>query len=338
MSVNQFTIDKHKAYDAVKDEALCRHKNHESWTSICKDYGFDRDCFVNYLIKIGLLPKRSPRKIYLCDSILEQAYKEYTNIGSSISNIAKKYGVYRRTLTKDLKQKYNLDVLQDGKKQIDDHYFDIINSAEKAYWLGFLYADGYNNEDGKIELALQKEDLSHIEKFKKAIQSKHKISYKPKVQAYRISINSKSMSKALAYHGCVNHKSYVMDIPMTISSQYLSHFIRGYFDGDGSVFSYITNSVHCGRRYKYKKWGANIIATLPFCEKLQELFLEELDYKCHIHQSYKTDCMYYICFYRKTALKSFYEYMYSGATIWMPRKKQKWEDFLSACDEVTRVA
>lgn len=321
MSVNQFTIDKHKAYDAVKKEALCRHENHESWTSICKDYGFDQDCFVNYLIKIGLLPKRAPRKIYLCDSILEQAYKEYTDIGSSISSIAKKYGVYRRTLTKDLKQKYNLNVLQDGKKQIDDHYFDMINSVEKAYWLGFLYADGYNSEDGKIELALQKEDLSHIEKFKKAIQSKHKISYKPKVQAYRISINSKSMSKALAYHGCVNHKSYIMDIPTTIEDKYLPHFIRGYFDGDGCFYIRRKNSYQQG-----------FISFVTGSEKFAHHFATLLS-KFNIHAKEKFvqhRDIWAINIVRQSDVEQFYNMIYDQAykEIWLTRKYLKFNSWI----------
>ena len=46
-------------------------------------------------------------------------------------------------------------------------YFDKINTEEKAYWLGFLYADGsISSKEDKIELGLAEKDLHHIEKFK----------------------------------------------------------------------------------------------------------------------------------------------------------------------------
>lgn len=41
-----------------------------------------------------------------------------------------------------LKRFYNFSVLPDGKKAINSNFFHDIDTEEKAYWLGFLYADG----------------------------------------------------------------------------------------------------------------------------------------------------------------------------------------------------
>ena len=60
--------------------------------------------------------------------------------------------------------------------QVNENYFESIDSDEKAYWLGFLSADGYIHEGrNTITLALQESDKVHIEKFKKAISATYPI-------------------------------------------------------------------------------------------------------------------------------------------------------------------
>ena len=62
-----------------------------------------------------------------------------------------------------------------SKYTYNENYFKIIDSEEKAYWLGFLYADGcitrfYRNEKLKsmsLELTLQSNDIEHLKKFLK---------------------------------------------------------------------------------------------------------------------------------------------------------------------------
>lgn len=127
-----------------------------------------------------------------------------------------------------------------AKKPVNDHYFENIDSKEKAYWLGFLYADGYNN--GKeIEFCLKEKDKYAIEFFKEAISSKHKISKKSiKLNenifiAYRISIKSHVMASDLIKWECLPRKSLCIKFP-PISKNLYSHFIRGFFDGDGCIY------------------------------------------------------------------------------------------------------
>ena len=260
--------------------------------------------------------------------------------GVKCSEIIRIVKTTKRAVPQVLKDNH-INTARKNRYTLNERYFDEIDTERKAYWLGMIASDGCITNVNYFALSLGDKEV--VEALKEDLNYTGRV-YEPITQdihkrpMYRINFSSKILCDGLRENGIHENKSLTYNDLPEIDKKLMPHFIRGYFDGDGSVFSYITNSVHYGRRYKYKKWGANIIATLPFCEKLQELFLEELDYKCRIHQSYKTDCMYYICFYRKTALKSFYEYMYSGATIWMPRKKQKWEDFLSAYDEVTRVA
>ena len=95
-------------------------------------------------------------------------------------------------------------------------YFEMIDTEEKAYWLGFLYADGslYKckpNEGYRFELSLQTIDLKHIEKFAKAIDCDTKISLKTikaknkTYYAYRLCFYCNEFAEILIKQGCTTN-------------------------------------------------------------------------------------------------------------------------------------
>lgn len=127
------------------------------------------------------------------------------------------------------------------KYQVNENYFESIDSDEKAYWLGFLSADGYIYEKrGYVVLELQKDDYLHIEKFKKAISATYPIKEivhkldKDYIH-YRITITSKKMIDDLAKYNVVQNKSLTFSPPENIDKKYMNYWIAGYMDGDGCV-------------------------------------------------------------------------------------------------------
>ena len=85
--------------------------------------------------------------------------------------------------------------------------FEKIDTEEKAYWLGFLYADGsVGSKEDKIELGLAEKDLKHIEKFKTFMNINNKISYREKTKSYRMSFRSAQCKQDLINKGCVPKK------------------------------------------------------------------------------------------------------------------------------------
>lgn len=134
-------------------------------------------------------------------------------------------------------------------KEFDVDYFKIIDSEEKAYWLGFIYADGwvcFNEEKRRYDfgLSLAGKDHDHLMKFADAIGYKGKITkieqrlkgYDKLYTSYRLDLHSKLFVKNLIAHGCVQNKSLVLKELPKIPSIYLTPFVRGYFDGDGTVY------------------------------------------------------------------------------------------------------
>ena len=79
--------------------------------------------------------------------------------------ISKRLNISRRTLYNYM-AKFNIDSIK--LSYIDDSVFDKIDTEEKAYWLGFLYADGsISSSSYQIELSLSSVDVNHIKKFKR---------------------------------------------------------------------------------------------------------------------------------------------------------------------------
>lgn len=130
-------------------------------------------------------------------------------------------------------------------KKINHSYFNVINTEHKAYWFGFLMADGYNNEKEKnIEVTLKSEDIDHLRLLKEDLQAvaysiKHKITLLNGniYEAERLILYSKQISDDLKAKGCVQRKSLIVQFPsddiLPIALQ--RHFIRGYYDGNGSL-------------------------------------------------------------------------------------------------------
>lgn len=150
---------------------------------------------------------------------------------------------------------------------IDDTFFEKIDSEEKAYWLGFLYADGaiverFNSSRTRLksltlEVGLSKNDRDHLEKFKKAISFEGIIKDKQVtlngqvISTIRLVVYNTKMCRDLIKLGCTPRKSLSLRFPTSdiVPDEFVRDFIRGYFDGDGCVFykhennSYIINLV-----------------------------------------------------------------------------------------------
>ncbi len=113
---------------------------------------------------------------------------------------------------------------------------------EMAYVLGYIYADGsiYPSVRGSY-FNVTSIDRSTIFKIKKWLKSKHIIQKKKstwsngKIQ-YVLKIGNKKVYQSLENLGLHPSKSLSIKFPKNIPEKYLSHFIRGYLDGDGCVY------------------------------------------------------------------------------------------------------
>lgn len=130
------------------------------------------------------------------------------------------------------------------KYYVDENYFEEINTPEKAYWLGFLYADGSIKEIGnnyRLDLGLSTIDKEWIDVFNNCISSNYpiytqttKINNKEFLQS-RLCITSNKLCNDLIKLGIVPNKTYCDIFPEDIPDNFLHHYIIGVFDGDGCI-------------------------------------------------------------------------------------------------------
>ena len=140
--------------------------------------------------------------------------------------------------------------LSKSERRFNSKKFDIINTEEKAYWLGFLYADGcvsVNIEN--LELGLQACDVGHLHKFNRFMESEdNNVFYHPKItetkvfDEYQWKMTSKHLCSTLCSYGCVPRKSLILQFPnesIFEDPNLIRHFIRGYWDGGWKYLLYI---------------------------------------------------------------------------------------------------
>jgi len=160
---------------------------------------------------------------------------------TKVQTCLKKFGIKRERAHPNLKE----------------DYFKLIDTKDKAYWLGFLYADGYVTNGNKgsysIVLDLGQKDLRLIERFCDHIgANKDKIKKRIHKKGYvssKVTITSVKMVKNLEVYGCTNKKSFTIELPELGSEELDMSFMMGYYDGDGSQNSC---SLCCGN-YSFLK-------------------------------------------------------------------------------------
>lgn len=123
------------------------------------------------------------------------------------------------------------------KSNVQDNLFHSIDSEDKAYWLGFLYADGCLSDNTRISIMLKIEDANHLEKFKNFLCWNGQVKIKPQFHRCELTFRSKEMFTDLVSKGCFPNKSLKLCFPTNdiVPNNFLRDFIRGYVDGDGSL-------------------------------------------------------------------------------------------------------
>lgn len=246
--------------------------------------------------------------------MLEQAIQEYVNTNKSARQVAKEFGISKDRLTNVLNKRGLMRPKKDNS--YNKEFFKYIDSEEKAYWLGFIYADGsitHTKSRNVLEIVLKNEDRDHLYKFKKAIQYKGDIKDKSvgNYKACRISLYGEDLVKDLINLGATPRKSFTLTFPTYLDLELQRHFIRGYYDGDGSVYIY----------EKLNKISISILGTEQFLTRVQDIFIRDLHItrvKIYDHRNikeYKKS--------RKQALKIL-DYLYKDCTLYLERKFNKY--------------
>lgn len=248
------------------------------------------------------------------------------------ASLARIYGVTKACIRQKLLRR-GIKIVYDHSKTVrkydfDFNFFETINTEAKAYFLGLLFADGYNhNIRNTIVLSLQERDVELLNMLSSQISYTGKLFYenrkikKPKWQnQYKLMLNSSKLKADLTRLGCTNKKSLTLKFPTEkqVPSHLMNHFVRGYFDGDGTIGFY-----HPTKHPNQTKCSARVVSSCYFIDGLRTLILRELGVDGHalISKPKSNNQITTVLNFqsRKKALP-FLEWIYENANFYLKRK------------------
>jgi hypothetical protein len=196
--------------------------------------------------------------------------------------------------------------------------FSIIDSQEKAYLLGFIAADGSVSKPTskgaqKLKIALAEQDLDHLCRMRDLLCPRAVIKiFSRKKDTHQnlceLHINDTEFCRLLKRYGIVPNKAKILGPPLNIPNKLLTHFIRGLFDGDGSVYFNKSNKTYCciDGNYDILYW-------------INEKFRKHYNHGCKVYKGHACDR---ISYGYRTA-EAFLEWIYTDATLYLPRKFER---------------
>jgi hypothetical protein len=207
------------------------------------------------------------------------------------------------------------------KYKMNEEYFDNIQTEEQAYFLGLLLADGHNNvKDGVILIDLQETDINILEKLTALIQPDKPIkNYEnkyAKLGRNRVALASRYMSNTLLKFEMVQNKSENLVFTNNIPTELLHHFVRGYFDGNGSI----------GVFGKVQNVEFSIVSTKEFLLPLQQILVDNCKLnitKLGKRHKDRDSNAYHIKYTGRFSCIKIREWLYKDATVFLERKYKK---------------
>ena len=196
----------------------------------------------------------------------------------------------------------------------NDTFFDTIDTEEKAYILGFLWADG-NNVNDRIRLLLKESDIEILNRINKIIQPSKPLRVyinKNNYKSISMCIENKHMSQILNSMGMIPNKTFTIKFPnkRLLPTGLRRHFIRGYFDGDGSFTNGMFNIT--GNKYMIKSIG----------------YLLKLNCKLDKIRIYPYKNSWALYCGRRYQLRRIYAYLYEDSSISLKRKQKRFKDYI----------
>ena len=228
----------------MEEKIIQEYLNGKSISALSKEYPFSYQKIRKILIESNISIRGGRKKKELSSDELQKLKMLYEN-GIGIAEIAKELGYSSEKIT-DIIREQSFERLVDSKRKVNkrlkENYFSNIDAPEKAYWLGFLFTDGCvdcHNGRKRIRLQLQQADKEILEKYKedlgidgKIIEDKRKNSV-----CYSVEIACSQIYDDLQKYGIIPRKTYETEhLPLNlIPKEYLTSFLLGMFDGDGSL-------------------------------------------------------------------------------------------------------
>lgn len=317
-----------KKYNFTKEDLIHHYESGMLMKQVAELYKIGNETLRKIHINLGINIKDFKNAGKFRKLTKEKLIEHYKN-GDSINELSRIYGVSAE-LVHDRNNELGINISDyyDCRVEYDVHIFSKIDTEEKAYWLGFLYADGNVRKEphnSTVSLYLSEVDLDHIKKFKsfmKDTRSDDVIKHQQREKSnggiqHMISyqVCSGFLKDDLIKLGCVPAKSLILTFPdkdIFETDELVYDFIRGYVDGDGCL----------SKRGDRNRLEISIRGTLNMLEGIRSYFPEFTKVYSEVDKRTNKTQYKLCCCSDKADLVA--QKLYGKATIYLDRKYDKY--------------
>lgn len=291
-----------------------------------------RNCFETRLLK------RNPN--YSIKEIENIIINNYTNKKYGQLKAGREFGVNATTVKKIL-LKNNIKIRdlneaicianQTNDRTIQNYQkncnFFKEQSPNMAWMLGFLASDGnISKNSNRIRIELSIVDKEILEKIKDMIKIDNPIKKRIDKRGFEfvsLEWSCKEHKEDLAKYNIVPAKTYILQPPNNLSKQYYIDYIRGYFDGDGTI------NLNKNGSKKSLRWGI-CGASKPVLEWIVQILNDQYGIPMvNLHKDSSKNNDFYSIVYSTNSTKKIYNILYTSNSIFLNRKKNKFEQLLT---------
>lgn len=268
------------------------------------------------------------KRTQLPKETVEGILDNYVNKGFGLIKSGKEFGVGTRVVRRVLLENnihirsFNEAASISGVNRrihdVNDNYFSEENH-NMAYLLGFLASDGtIRKNDNSVKIGLSSVDRDFLLTIKKEIGYQGELTNYITSNGFSVSelrFTSKQIKADLAKYNIVPNKTFIYTFPKNLKREYWIDFIRGYFDGDGSVSTASSEAI----RWQVCSANPDVLNTIV------DFFFEEYEIpKVNLQWQEKVHRLYYIQ-YSTTATRKIFQILYTPNCLKLPRKYEKFK-------------
>lgn len=260
----------------------------------------------------------------------EKIINAYVNDKKGQIYCGKLVGVGVRTVKKVL-NKYDIHIRnfseattlsnQNRKHSVNDQYFNTENH-NMAYILGFIASDGHIHKDNNcIEIGLSSVDTEFLKSLQKEMEIENEVKVSSTSNGYeqcRLKFSSAEIKRQLEHYGITHEKTYNLRLPQNLSKEFIIDFIRGFFDGDGSISTAGSHAI----RWQICSTSKEILEDIV-------IFLEEnFQIPSVSVQEQKRKNPLYVIQYSSVSTRKIFDVLYTPNSLFLPRKYKKFKEII----------
>ena len=283
-------------------------RNNSSIGRFLKKNGFERQNHKNGLLNEEI---KDITQLYQSGKTAKEILKKYSHkikCENTIINIVERNGVKSRP--------------RGVTTYFDKEYFRTIDTEAKAYYLGLLLTDGNvfkmkrNTDQYRIQLSLKYDDVDIIQRFKEELDATTKISHYNKNgrNECMFAVHSKEMAHDLSKYGLHERKTFEAELTNLVPKELYVHYIRGIFDGDGTVYITKSNELRFG-----------FYGTHKLVYQVEQYLIDEIG--INNNSIFDKDTVSFVTFAKKQDVINFYNLIYSNSHFYLNRKKEVFEKY-----------